>query len=88
MRDKAQRHFRMKKGAPVTFGVVRCQRYCKAAGMSACTLFLDMRAAYYRVIKKIAKGDIRSDDVVLRILRRPNLVNADFSRKHARRHSS
>ena len=56
--------------------------------MSACTLFLDMRAAYYRVIKKIAKGDIRSDDVVLRILRRPNLVNADFSRKHARRHSS
>ncbi|CAE7735994.1 RTase [Symbiodinium sp. CCMP2592] len=82
LRDKAQGcfgevlhdiHFGMKKGAPVTFGaqyIASHMRYCKKAGISACTLFLDMRSAYYRVIRELATGDLTQDGNILRIFRR------------------
>ena len=90
LRDKAQQHFGsvlhdmhfgLRKGAPVTLGALYIASHMRSGGKegnSACTLFLDMRSAYYRAIREIATGAIRADDMALRIMRKFDLDDEEI----------
>ena len=73
-------HFGSKKRAPVTFAalfVLSHFRRCHDRRRSAAVLYLDTSAAYYRIVRELAVGDIRADDTVLRLFHRFGLDGDD-----------
>ena len=68
-------HFGIKSGSPVSHGshlVIAHEKYCRAARKSSAVLFLDTRAAYYRVVREAAFGlsdPTDLDKCVMRVLR-------------------
>ena len=75
-------HLGSRKQAPVTFAALfvlshlrRSHRY----GHSASVLFLDTSAAYYRIVRELAVGDIRCDDTVVRLFQRFGLDADDMN---------
>ncbi|CAE7461183.1 TNXB [Symbiodinium necroappetens] len=89
VRNKAQQysrdemhplHLGSKKLAPVTFAalfVLSHFRRCHSRHRSASVLYLDTSAAYYRIVRELAVGDIRADDTVLRLFHRFGLSGDD-----------
>ena len=89
VRNKAQQysrdemhplHLGSKKRAPVTFAalfVLSHFRRCHSRHRSASVLYLDASAAYYRIVRELAVGDIRADDTVLRLFHRFGLSGDD-----------
>ena len=65
-------HLGSRRQAPVTFAslfVLSHMRWCHRTKTSAAVLFLDTSAAYYRLVRELAVGDIRSDDTVVNLFR-------------------
>eukprot|EP00439_Symbiodinium_sp_Y106_P058806 s516_g8.t1 len=65
-------HMGSRKGAPVTFPAMYILSHLRAAakkGHSAGVLFLDTRAAYYRVARELAVGQIVDDIAVARVFK-------------------
>eukprot|EP00439_Symbiodinium_sp_Y106_P083133 s1736_g22.t4 len=90
VRNKAQEHCRdefhglhlgSKKRAPVAFAslyVLSCLRRCRSSKRSASILFLDTAAAYYRIIRELACGDIREDHTIRLLFHRFGLTEQDM----------
>ena len=90
VRNKAQEHCRdefhglhlgSKKRAPVAFAslyVLSCLRRCRSSKRSASILFLDTAAAYYRIIRELACGDIREDHTIRFLFHRFGLTEQDM----------
>ncbi|CAE7260031.1 unnamed protein product, partial [Symbiodinium sp. KB8] len=71
-----------KKHAPVTFAalfVLSHLRRSQRLGRSAAVLFLDTSAAYYRIVRELAIGDIRADATVITLFRRFGLDDEDIN---------
>ena len=65
-------HMGSRKGAPVTFPAMYILSHLRATarkGHSAGVLFLDTRAAYYRVARELAVGQIANDIAVARVFK-------------------
>ncbi|OLQ14020.1 hypothetical protein AK812_SmicGene1973 [Symbiodinium microadriaticum] len=89
IRNKAQAHCRdemhalhlgSRKQAPVTFAamfVLAHFRRCRRLGHNASVLYLDTSAAYYRIVRELAVGDIRNDDTVVHLFERFGLDSSD-----------
>ncbi|OLP86955.1 hypothetical protein AK812_SmicGene31882 [Symbiodinium microadriaticum] len=74
-------HLGSKKCAPVTFAsmfVLAHFRRSLAQRKSVAVLYLDTSAAYYRIVRELAVGDIRADDTVLRLFERFGLTGEDL----------
>ena len=74
-------HLGSKKHAPVTFPalfVLAHFRRCQKLRRSASVLYLDTSAAYYRIVRELAVGDIRADDTVVTLFRRFGLDQEDL----------
>ena len=74
-------HLGSKKCAPVTFAamfVLAHLRRGHATCKSVAILYLDTSAAYYRIVRELAVGDIRSDDTVARLFERFGLTGDDL----------
>ena len=74
-------HLGSKKHAPVTFPalfVLSHFRRCQRLRRSASVLYLDTSAAYYRIVRELAVGDIRADDTVTMLFRRFGLDCEDL----------
>ncbi|CAE7203672.1 unnamed protein product [Symbiodinium necroappetens] len=65
-------HLGSKKRAPVTFAsmyvLAHLRRGC-ALRRSVSVLYLDTSAAYYRIVRELAVGDIRDDHTVIRLFK-------------------
>ena len=75
-------HLGSKKHAPVTFAalfVLSHLRRSQRLGRSAAVLFLDTSAAYYRIVRELAIGDIRADATVITLFRRFGLDDEDIN---------
>ena len=74
-------HLGSKKQAPVTFAsmyvLAHLRRGC-AQRRSVSVLYLDTSAAYYRIVRELAVGDIRDDHTVVRLFRRFGLSGDDL----------
>ncbi|CAE7938289.1 X-element\ORF2, partial [Symbiodinium necroappetens] len=73
-------HYGVKKGAPVTFGALYILSHIRHSYRTRCSmavLFLDIRSAYYRILREASCGDIRSDLTVARILKKFGLTGED-----------
>ena len=53
-------------------------RRALAQRRSVAVLYLDTSAAYYRIVRELAVGDIRADDTVIRLFERFGLTGEDF----------
>ena len=65
-------HLGSKRASPVGFAslyVLSHIRRCRREKLSASVLFLDISAAYYRLIRELATGDIRHDQTVVALFR-------------------
>ena len=65
-------HCGTRRASPVSFPaifVVAMQRKCKAEGRSCATLYVDTKAAYYRVVRDLATGCIENDAQVVRLFK-------------------
>ena len=74
-------HLGSKKRAPVTFAsmyVLAHLRRGSALRQSVSVLYLDTSAAYYRIVRELAVGDIRADSTVLRLFTRFGLTGDDL----------
>ncbi|OLP93055.1 hypothetical protein AK812_SmicGene25077 [Symbiodinium microadriaticum] len=74
-------HLGSRRQAPVTFAslfVLSHMRWCHRTKTSAAVLFLDTSAAYYRLVRELAVGDIRSDDTVVNLFRTFGLDEDDL----------
>ncbi|CAE7940187.1 unnamed protein product, partial [Symbiodinium sp. KB8] len=74
-------HLGSRRQAPVTFAslfVLSHMRWCHRTKISAAVLFLDTSAAYYRLVRELAVGDIRSDDTVVNLFRTFGLDEDDL----------
>ncbi|CAE7870876.1 unnamed protein product, partial [Symbiodinium microadriaticum] len=75
-------HLGSRKCAPVTFAalfVLTHLRRSQALRHSSAVLYLDTSAAYYRIVRELAVGDIRSDATVLTLFRRFGLDAEDVA---------
>ena len=73
-------HLGSRKQAPVTFAalfVLTHLRRCHGLHHSSAVLYLDTSAAYYRIVRELAVGDIRCDTTVLMLFRRFGLDAED-----------
>ena len=80
MRNRGQRalqdilhglHLGSKRGAPIGFAslyLLSCLRGAQARQLSFAALFIDTRAAYYRVVRQVATGALEKDEDVARLL--------------------
>ncbi|CAE7349989.1 unnamed protein product, partial [Symbiodinium sp. CCMP2456] len=74
-------HCGSKQHTPILFPslfVVEHLRRCRQQGKSAAILFIDCRAAYYRLVRELAVGDIRADRTVERLFAAFGLDGADI----------
>ena len=78
-------HFGVKAGSPVSHGshLVLChEQYCRDAKKSSAVLFLDTRAAYYRVVREAAMGLSDPGDLdacVMKVLRHFGMPESAWS---------
>ena len=75
-------HLGSRKCAPVTFAalfVLTHLRRSQELRHSSAVLYLDTSAAYYRIVRELAVGDIRSDATVLLLFRRFGLDAEDVA---------
>ena len=74
-------HFGSRKHAPVTFAAMFVLAHFRRSHQlrhSASVLYLDTSAAYYRIVRELAMGDIRSDETVVQLFRRFGLDGDDL----------
>ena len=74
-------HFGSRRGAPVTFPAIYIlahQRDAIAKGESSGILFLDTKAAYYRVAREVAVGKIVDDAVIAHVFKHFQLDPQDI----------
>ena len=74
-------HLGSRKQAPVTFAALFVLSHLRRShrhGHSASVLYLDTSAAYYRIVRELAVGDIRRDDTVIRLFQRFGLDADDM----------
>ena len=77
----ADLHLGAKKGAPVTLAALSAlllTKYCKADKWSYGLLFLDIKSAYYRVVRELAVGPLADDSTIIRIFQRFGLEAGDL----------
>ncbi|CAE7906300.1 unnamed protein product [Symbiodinium microadriaticum] len=73
-------HLGSRKNAPVTFAalfILTHLRRCRDLRHSAAVLYLDTSAAYCRIVRELAVGDIRADSTVLTLFQRFGLDAED-----------
>ena len=74
-------HLGSKRQAPLTYAALYLQshfRSCHRKRWSVGALFLDLKAAYYGVVREIVTGDITHDDTVTRVFARFGLSGEDL----------
>ncbi|OLQ14716.1 hypothetical protein AK812_SmicGene1137 [Symbiodinium microadriaticum] len=74
-------HLGSRKRAPVTFAAMYVLAHFRRSHRlrhSASVLYLDTSAAYYRIVRELAMGDIRSDETVVMLFRRFGLEGDDL----------
>ena len=74
-------HLGSKKRAPVAFASMFVHAHLRrssALAKSVSVLFLDTSAAYYRIVRELAVGDIRSDHTVVHLFKRFGLTGEDL----------
>ena len=75
-------HYGSRKGAPVLFPALYVATHlkrCRKLGLNAAVLFVDCRAAYYRLVREIATGKLTSDLEVLQLFARFGLDGEDVA---------
>ena len=75
-------HYGSRKGAPVLFPALYVATHlkrCRQLGLNAAVLFVDCRAAYYRLARELATGKLTSDLEVLQLFARFGLDGEDVA---------
>ncbi|CAE7766735.1 unnamed protein product [Symbiodinium sp. CCMP2456] len=75
-------HCGSKKHTPILFPslfIIEHLRRCQQRGKSMAILFVDCRAAYYRVVRELALGDIRCDGTIEKLFKAFDLDGDDIA---------
>ncbi|CAE7378412.1 grxB [Symbiodinium sp. CCMP2456] len=75
-------HFGPRKGAPVLFPAIYVAahvRHCKATKQCMSLLFIDCRAAYYRIVRELATGTLTNDAEIYQLFARFGLEPSDMA---------